>query len=73
MDKSQNFFDPYNFNMQNFNPPLENGAIPVEPNMNPNAYYEGQCLYYKYLTQMMEYRIKCREYENINNKQEPKK
>ncbi len=65
MEKNQPFFDPYNFNMQNFSPSLDN-PIQNDLNINPNTYYEGQYLYYRYLTQMMEYRIKCKEFEGIN-------
>ena len=67
MDKNQPFFDPYNFNvgqqtMQNntIDPALDNIA-------NPMMYYEQQYIYYRYLTQVLEYKIKLKELENLNN------
>lgn len=75
MDKTQPFFDPYNFNIQaghmaqmqqpnidtmtQFDPTLQN------PNMGPAMYYEQQYMYYKYLTQMLEYKIKLKEFEKL--------
>lgn len=76
MDKAQGFFDPYNFNLQNSN--MQNSqaqnipqtqAMPgmeVQQMVSPNMYYEQQYMYYKYLTQMIEYKIKLKEWENMN-------
>lgn len=71
MDKSQNYFDPYNFNMQ---PTIQhqNGIQPeivpgVETPMNPSMYYEQQYMYYRYLSQMMDYKIKQKEFDRLNN------
>ncbi len=71
MDKNQPFFDPYNFNMQNTN------NMPQQPSMdptldtiaNPMMYYEQQYMYYRYLTQVLEYKIKLKELEKLNNNQ----
>lgn len=80
MDKNQGFFDPYNFNLQNSGniPPQANQNMPnqaliqnmdmIPQAMNPNMYYEQQYMYYKYLTQMLEYKMKLKEWENITNK-----
>jgi len=73
MDKNQPFFDPYNFNMQqqNLN---HNATIPqemkigMENPINPAMYYEQQYMYYKYLTQMLEYKMKLKDWENMQNK-----
>lgn len=66
MDKNQPFFDPYNFNMPNTTPQPN-----IDPAMdqlnNPMMYYEQQYMYYRYLTQVLEYRIKLKELENLNN------
>ena len=35
------------------------------PMINPIMQYEQAYMYYKYLTQQMEYRIKCKEYEKL--------
>ena len=76
MDKNQGFFDPYNFNLQNSSMPNQAPTTPPNQNMmgmdvvpqvvNPNMYYEQQYMYYKYLTQMLEYKIKLKEWENMN-------
>lgn len=72
MEKGQPYFDPYNFNMQNMQP-----GVQGMPNMNqmpdmdmmtanPAMYYEQQYMYYKYLTQMLEYKMKLKEWEKMN-------
>ena len=70
MDKNQPFFDPYNFNMQNQMPQqneMNNQIMEPVPNMmGPSMYYEQQYMYYKYLTQMLEYKIKLKEFEAMN-------
>ncbi len=48
-------------------PPYEN----FDPSMgdatfNPILQYEQGYMYYRYLTQQLEYKIKCKEYEKIN-------
>lgn len=67
MDKNQPFFDPYNFNMQQ--QAMQNPSIdPTIDNMaNPMMYYEQQYIYYRYLTQVLEYKIKLKELEKLNN------
>ena len=71
MDKPQNYFDPYNFNMQpnlqhtnNVQPDIIPG---VEAPMNPSMYYEQQYMYYRYLTQVMDYKIKQKEFDKLNS------
>ena len=34
---------------------------------NPMTQYEQGYMYYKFLTQQMEYKIKCKEFENMNS------
>ena len=36
-----------------------------EASFNPMSQYEQGYLYYKYLTQAVEYKIKCKEYEKL--------
>ena len=65
MEKNQPYFDPYNFN----NAQLQmspNDMVPGIEAMNPTMYYEQQFMYYKYLTQMLEYKIKLKEFEKMN-------
>lgn len=44
---------------------------PMEANMseqnlfNPAVQYEQAYMYYRYLSQQMDYKIKCKEYENL--------
>lgn len=73
MDKNQPFFDPYNFNTQQPNITHQPGMTPdipmsMDPPMNPVMYYEQQYMYYKYLTQMLEYKMKLKEWENLTKK-----
>ncbi len=69
MDKNQQFFDPYNFGTQNPqtshmpNPDMSNFDMNIA---NPTMYYEQQYMYYKYLTQVVEYKIKVKELEKLN-------
>lgn len=43
----------------------------IDPNIseqnffNPAVQYEQAYMYYRYLSQQMEYKIKCKEYENL--------
>ena len=59
-------------NEPNFNfPPYMNydmGADPIlgeNPMFNPVIQYEQAYMYYRYLTQQIEYKIKCKEYEKL--------
>lgn len=36
-----------------------------DPMMNPMFQYEQAYMYYRYLTQQMDYKIKCKEYEKM--------
>ena len=69
MDKNQPFFDPYNFNTQQEHSNIQQQNIdPVMDTMaNPMMYYEQQYMYYRYLTQVLEYKIKLKEYEKLAN------
>lgn len=67
MDKNQPFFDPYNFNTMQPNTVGQQNIDPTMDQMpNPMMYYEQQYMYYRYLTQVLEYKIKLKEYENLN-------
>lgn len=72
MEKNQNFFDPYNFSMQQHVP--HNTPMPppdmnpgIDNPVNPAMYYEQQYMYYRYLTQLLEYKMKLKEWEKMNN------
>ena len=57
MEKN-NDFSPYD---------LENtfNDMYKDPMMNPMFQYEQAYMYYRYLTQQMDYKIKCKEYEKL--------
>lgn len=56
-------------------PPYMNYDIGCDPVMgdpgmfNPVMQYEQAYMYYKYLSMQLEYKIKCKEYEQICDKQ----
>ena len=69
MDKNSDFngFSPYD--NQNFDPNIN--EIYKDPMFNPMMQYEQAYMYYRYLCMQMEYKIKCKEYEKLcekNNK-----
>ena len=67
MDKNQPFFDPYNFNnMSQQQVPNANIDPTIDNMANPMMYYEQQYMYYRYLTQVLEYKIKLKELEKLN-------
>ena len=65
MDRNTDF---NNFSNTSFNPYETNfdSSMYETPMINPIMQYEQAYMYYKYLTQQMDYRIKCKEYEKIN-------
>ena len=56
-------FYPYG-NMMNNN--FDANDIYKDPMFNPIMQYEQAYSYYKYLCMQLEYKIKCKEYENLN-------
>ena len=63
MDRNDNFYGmpPYNYDA-NYEP-----NIGDNPMFNPMAQYEQAYMYYRYMTQAMEYKIKCKEYDKLCN------
>lgn len=51
-------YDPYAMNMES------------DPVLNPMLQYEQGYMYYRYLTQQLDYKIKCKEYEKLYGRQE---
>lgn len=47
-----------------FDPTFEND-IYKDPMFNPMLQYEQAYMYYRYLTQQVEYKIKCKEYDKM--------
>lgn len=70
MDKNQPFFDPYNFNTMPNQMPQQ---APIDPSLdnltNPMMYYEQQYMYYRYLTQVLDYKIRLKELEKLSKEQ----
>lgn len=64
MDNMNNYYGmpPYSYDNNNFDPNM--GENPM---FNPIAQYEQAYMYYRYLTQQMEYKIKCKEYDKLCN------
>ena len=50
-------------------PPYENFDMPNGDIFNPIMQYEQGYMYYRYLTQQLEYKIKCKEYEKAYGKE----
>lgn len=81
MDKNADMFNYYGFSPQYINNPgmYDTGMDPsmnMAGNMDSNAMfnplmqYEQAYMYYRYLSQQMEYKIRCKEYEKLCSKPE---
>lgn len=65
MDMNNFGFSPYgNYDMR-YDQMMDEGNM-----FNPIIQYEQAYMYYRYLTQQLEYKIKCKEYEKLCGKQE---
>ena len=68
------FFDPYNFNNAVMQPGvqqpnnMEDASFMPSMGIDPSMFYQQQFWYYNYMTKMLEYKIKLKEYENMNKK-----
>lgn len=65
MERNLDFggFPPYE-NMT-FNPNMANENMYQDPIFNPMVQYEQAYMYYRYLSQQMDYKIKCKEYDRL--------
>ena len=62
MEKNEPNFPPYmNMNYDNYCDPMMGDNYMF----NPVIQYEQAYMYYRYLTQQLEYKIKCKEYEKL--------
>ncbi len=74
MEKNNQFYDPYNFsNAQTFSNSMsgyemQDMVIPP-PTSSPVSQYEQQYMYYRYLSQMMDYKIKSKEFERLSKEE----
>lgn len=66
MDKNMDFnsfSNPGNYNQFENN---YDNSMYESPMINPAMQYEQAYMYYRYLSQQMDYRIKCKEFEKLN-------
>lgn len=72
MERNNEFngFSP--FDNCTFNPNIPNDSMYQDPMFNPMIQYEQAYMYYRYLSQQMDYKIKCKEYDHMCSKQEVK-
>ena len=72
--ENKSFFDPYNFNntvvpqitSQNTN--IDDSSFMPNMGLDPTMFYQQQFWYYNYMTKMLEYKMKLKEFENMNKK-----
>lgn len=65
-----NCYQPYPpYDMNN----MDNSNMNDANFFNPSVQYEQAYMYYRYLSQQMDYKIKCKEYENLYKKEEQKR
>lgn len=71
MDRNSDFnnFGGFPPPYTSFDPNFDFAGI-ENPMFNPAMQYEQTYMYYKCLTQQLEYKIKCKEYEKLNSKHE---
>ena len=62
----KDFNENINFNPYNTNTGFEMNDLYRDPMFNPIAQYEQAYMYYKYLCMQMDYKIKCKEFENLS-------
>ena len=75
MEKNMDFnnFPPY-MNSMNMNyDMMGEPGFNDSPMFNPIMQYEQAYMYYRYLCQQLEYKIKCKEYEKLCNRSEHNK
>lgn len=68
MDKNTDFNSFYGFGMYPPYSPYDSidPSSPEASMFNPIMQYEQGYMYYRYLTQQLDYKIKCKEYEKLN-------
>lgn len=62
-------YNNFNNNYYGYNPYDNFDSNLMDATLNPMTQYEQNYMYYKYLTQVMEYKIKCKEYEKLGGKE----
>ena len=67
MDKNSDFNNYYGYGMYPPYYPFENVDNSSDNMFNPLFQYEQGYMYYRYLTQQLDYKIKCKEYEKFSS------
>ncbi len=60
-----NFGNNFANNFGYYSPQYDTNDNSYFDNFNPVMQYEQAYMYYRYMTQQLEYKIKCKEYENL--------
>jgi len=60
MNSFCSFPPPYSGYESNFDPSMSDNSM-----FNPMIQYEQAYMYYRYMTQQLEYKIKCKEYDKL--------
>ena len=72
MERNTDFNNFANYDNMSFNPNMVNDAFYQDPMFNPIVQYEQAYMYYRYLSQQMDYKIKCKEYDRLCGNKEQK-
>ena len=70
MDRNMDF---NGYDNMNFDPNMVNDNIYRDPMFNPMMQYEQAYMYYRYMSQKMEYKIKCKEYDKLCGKEKERR
>ena len=65
MERNNDYNGYSPFDNMTFNPNIPNDSMYQDPMFNPMIQYEQAYMYYRYLSQQMEYKIKCKEYDRL--------
>lgn len=67
MDKNMDYNSFCGYGYSPYSSASPEGFEGVYADFNPIAQYEQGYMYYRFLTQQLEYKIKCKEFEKICN------
>ena len=70
MDRNMDF---NGYDNMNFDPNFANDNFYRDSMFNPMLQYEQAYMYYRYMSQQMEYKIKCKEYDKLCGKEKERR
>lgn len=70
MDRNMDFGG---YDNMNFDPNFANDNFYRDSMFNPMLQYEQAYMYYRYMSQQMEYKIKCKEYDKLCGKEKERR